>query len=107
METEIRNPRCFFLSMRGLCATIATVITIIANAAYIFGSHMMGGASVIIKILAFPALPGLFVGALVSILVSGNIHGASSQAPSLLVGIPSNWLLYYLAALGVAKFRKS
>jgi hypothetical protein len=71
------------------------------------GSHVIGGANVIMQALACPALPGLFVGALVGVLVSGSIHGSGSQAPLLLVGVPLNWLLYYVAALGLARFRKS
>jgi hypothetical protein len=100
------NPAPFFRSTRGLCATIATIITIISSAAYFWVSHMFGGANVVIRALACLALPGFSVGVMADILATGNIHGAR-RIPALVIGFPLNWLLYYVVGLGVAHFRKS
>jgi hypothetical protein len=88
-----------------MCATIAAVITLVSIVAYVWGSHALGGANIVVQILPSPSLPGLSVGILVAILMAGNIHGGS-QALSFLVGIPLNWRLYYGVAWMVTSLRK-
>ena len=84
---------------------MATIITIVSSTAFLVASQTLEGANVAIVALSCPALPGISVGVLIDIFVTGNIHGAR-RLPSLLVGIPLNWLAYYAVMLGISHFRK-
>jgi hypothetical protein len=61
---------------------------------------LLSGASAMVFHQPYTALPGFMLGAIVSIIISGNPHGGELFS-LITVALASNFAFYYLIARGV------